>query len=977
MKNKVSKLGTVVLVSIFSLYIVACGTTESDVAKKNYQEVENDPLNTRIYKLENGMMVYLSVNKDEPRIQTKIAVRAGSKNDPSDATGLAHYLEHMLFKGNSEIATINWEKEKEILRQISDQYESNRQTDDVDAKNAIYLKIDSLSQIAAKYTVPNEYDKMVSSLGAKGTNAYTSNERTVYVNDIPSNELDKWLQLEASRFSELTLRLFHTELETVYEEFNRAQDNDYFKAYIAMYQLLFPTHQYGTQSTIGTGDHLKNPSMVKIHEYFDTYYVPNNMAICLSGDLDYDKTIALIEKHFGSMQQKEIPQFEVKKEEPIQEIRTKEVFGPNTERVSIGFRLGGTDTKDWYYLKLLDGILSNGKAGLIDLNLEKKQQVLEAYSNFNTLKDYSIFQLHATPRQGQNLDEAKELLMEQLEKVKKGEFDDWLIKAVVNDFKLQETRYYDYNSFRTFQLLNAFILEKDWDQYIHRNDSLEKITKQQMVDYVNENFLDNNYSIVYKRTGKDPNIHKVDKPTITPIEINRDDKSTFAQRFDSLPETRLDPIFLDYEKDIYHATLGKLKFSAVKNPSNELFSLNYILDMGKNSDLEMALAIEYLPFLGTSKYSAEELTKEFFKLGVDYSVYTGNERIYVTLSGLQSSFEEGLDLFEHLLADAQPNDQVLKDLIGNINKERADNKKEKSVIQRQAMYSYGKYGEVNPFNHVLSETELNNVEAEKLTDRIHELTTYQHDIFYYGPSESKDIMAVLEEKHTVPAELKAYPVANNYVELEMTENQVFFVDYDMVQTELLMISKGQLFNAEVLPYSSIFNEYFGAGLSSIVFQEIREAKALAYSAYSFFTTPSKKEDAHYVQAYLGTQTDKLQDAVDALLELMNNMPETEGQFQDSRNAALKKIETDRITKASIFWNYFSAKKRGLDYDVRKDNYEVIKKMNIGGLKDFFDTNIKGKNYTFLVIGKKSEVDFDALSKLGPVKELALDDIFGY
>ena len=178
------------------------------------------------YTLDNGLQVWLSRNTDAPRVQTNIATRAGSKNDPADATGLAHYLEHMLFEGTSHIAAADWAKESLVLKQISDAYEERRGTTDEAARDRIYRRIDSLSTVAASFAVPNEYGKMVKSIGARGTNAYTSTERTVYVNDIPSDELEKWMKIESERMQECVLRLFHTELETVYEEFNRAQDND-------------------------------------------------------------------------------------------------------------------------------------------------------------------------------------------------------------------------------------------------------------------------------------------------------------------------------------------------------------------------------------------------------------------------------------------------------------------------------------------------------------------------------------------------------------------------------------------------------------------------------------------------------------------------------------------------------------------------------------------------------------------------------
>ena len=274
--------------------LISCGP--NSVNKEDTTPAFVDPINAQIYTLDNGLKVYLSVNKDQPRVQTFIAVNTGSTNDPSDVTGLAHYLEHMVFKGTSNFATLDWEKEKVLLQEISDLYELHRAESDPDKKKVIYAKIDSVSGEAAKYAIPNEYDKMISGLGAKGTNAFTSMERTAYINDIPSTELEKWMKVESERFSELVLRLFHTELEAVYEEFNRGQDNDYRKAYAAMNEIMFTKHQYGTQTTIGEGEHLKNPSMVKIHEYFDTYYVPNNMAICLAGDFDPDVTLAMIKK---------------------------------------------------------------------------------------------------------------------------------------------------------------------------------------------------------------------------------------------------------------------------------------------------------------------------------------------------------------------------------------------------------------------------------------------------------------------------------------------------------------------------------------------------------------------------------------------------------------------------------------------------------------------------------------------------------
>ena len=305
----IKQITTFILILLAIVYFTINAKKQMDKIENNYKSIPNDPLKARVYTLDNGLKVYLTSYKDAPRVQTNIAVRAGSKNDPENATGLAHYLEHMLFKGTDIYGTLDYEKEKPLLDQIELLYEEYRSIDmsDDTNRNRVWNKIDSVSGLAAKYAIANEYDKMVTSLGAKGTNAYTSNEKTVYINDIPSNQIEKWLKLEAERFRMPVFRLFHTELEAVYEEKNISLGNDGRKMFQALMDGLFPTHQYGQQTTIGTIEHLKNPSLTEIRKYFNKYYVPNNMAICLSGDFDYDETIKLVDKYWGSFERMEDP----------------------------------------------------------------------------------------------------------------------------------------------------------------------------------------------------------------------------------------------------------------------------------------------------------------------------------------------------------------------------------------------------------------------------------------------------------------------------------------------------------------------------------------------------------------------------------------------------------------------------------------------------------------------------------------------
>lgn len=958
------------------LLLNSCSNKTDSTPKYKYETVENDITNTLIYTLDNGLKIYMSINKDEPRIQTNIAVNTGSKQDPSDATGLAHYLEHMVFKGTSKMATINWEKEKVVLKQISDLYELRRNTVDENKRKSIYRDIDSLSGLAAKFAVPNEYDKMISSIGAKGTNAYTSSERTVYINEIPANEFEKWLSIEAERFSELVLRLFHTELEAVYEEYNRSRDNDYWLAYEEMAKRLFKKHSYGTQTTIGTSEHLKNPSMEKIHQYFNDWYVPNNMAIILSGDIDPDSTVDLIQKYFGSFKSKVTPKFEPAVEDEILEPEYVTVTGSNTAWLNIGYRLPGVGNEDIYMIDLFDGLLNNGQAGLIDLNLIKAQKVLDAYSSSDIMKDYSTFELSGVPRDGQSLDEVKDLLLAEIEKIKSGDFEDWMLKAVIKNFKLREQEGLLYNRMRTSMMTNAFILGQQWSDVVNIKEKLNKVSKDDMINFANKYFK-NNYVVVYKENGERSN-PKVEKPEITQVPLNRDTSSVFAKDFYSNVSSRLDPVFDDYKNDIKLDSLDSgINLYYVENKNNETFSLNYILDMGSFSDKEMAMAVEYLEYLGTDQFSANELQLELFKLGLNYDVYAASERVYITLSGLDESIENGIQLFEHIISNVQPNEIALKNTVSDKLKEREDAKLSKRSILYGGLLNYGMYGENSPIKHKFSKEELINLNPDSLVWKIKKLSSYEHYVYYYGRKDIEEIKTLLNKYHQTPKNLKPIIPAKKFKELPTNSNKVYFVNYDMVQSELMMLSNVGSYDQNLSATTKLFNEYFGSGLSSIVFQEIRESKALAYSAYSVFTSPRKKDQSHYVRAYIGTQVDKLEEAKIAMIDLMNNMPEVEDQFNSAKIAALKKIETSRTKRSSLFWKYLSSKEMGRDYDINQKIYPQIKNLELKDIKSFFNTKIKGNNYTYLVIGNKELVDMNVLEKMGELKELSLEEIFGY
>lgn len=984
--NSNKNLSSLLYIAIYFIGLSFLGSCNSDGYKTEsatdangfvYEYVTNDPLQARIYTLDNGLQVYLSYNADEPRIATLIGVRAGSTSDPVETTGLAHYFEHMMFKGTSKIGTLNWEKESIELDVISDLFEQHRNTDDPLLKKSIYHEIDSVSQIAASYVAANEYDKLVSSLGAKRTNAGTSYESTMYINDIPSNEFKKWLKLESERFENIVLRLLHTELETVYEEYNMYQDMDRSRANKALMEGLFPTHPYGRQ-VIGLPEHLKNPSMVNIYDFAKTWYRPNNMAIALAGDLDMDNAIVQINETFGQLEANpNLPLIEQPTEEPITEPVIKEVIGPDAAALSLAFRFNGAKSMDEKYVTLIDMLLSNSQAGLIDINLNQQQKVLRAgcYSYF--MNDYGMHSFYGQPREGQSLEELRDLLLGELEKIKNGEFDEWMIEAVINDMKLSLIRRQEGNISRAYNFMSLFIQNLSYAESLAFLDELEKISKEDIKNFAKENYSDN-YVVVYKRTGENSGLVKVEKPEITPVEINREDQSDFYKALTAEKSATIEPVFVNFEDKIQTQDLSSgIEISYIKNNNNELFTLQYIIDMGKKHNMMLPLAFNYLPYLGTEKYSPEDLQKEFFKYGLSMNVSASNERCYVYITGLQESFDKGIELLEHVLNNAQPNEKAYNDYIDGILKKRTDAKLNKSTILWSGLFNYGKYGSFNPKTNIIPESELKVIDPIQLTDLLKEIYAYKHRLFYYGSEDLSAVVPVIEKYHHVPETLLPYPHPVNFREEPTDNNNVYFVDYDMSQVNIVMLAKGPSFDKTLIPPAKLFGEYFGGGLSSIVFQEIREARGLAYSAFSDFSTPRNLDQSHYLFGFVGTQSDKLKDATDALLGLMNDMPMAQKQFDLAKESIMKKIETERIIKTNIFWTYQGNLDRGIDYDIRKDVYEYCQQTDMESFEQFFNEYIKGNNFTFLILGNKKEVDMNVLGELGVVKELTLEEIFNY
>ena len=951
----------------------------SSCSEYSYEKVKGDPLGTRIYTLDNGLKVYLSVNKEQPRIQTIVSVRVGGKNDPAETTGLAHYFEHLMFKGTDKFGTSDYEAEKPLLDQIEALFEQYRVTTDEKQRKAIYAQIDDLSQQASKLSIPNEYDKLIQSIGGDGCNAWTSYDETSYMSEIPSNQVENWAKIESERFKNAVIRGFHTELETVYEEYNMSLTRDNNKVIQQFLGLMMPNHPYGQHSVLGKQEHLKNPSITNIKNYYKTYYVPNNMAVCLSGDFDPDEVIKIVDSYFGDMVPNEnLPQGVVGEISPVTEPRKADVWGLESETYFAGWLTGSATSADALMLELAASVLSNGNSGIIDQNIMQTQKALYAAASADQLSDAGFLMLFGMPKSGQTLEQVEALLLEQVEALKRGEFDESILNAIIANYKRHLMESYESNFDRCYAMALSFINGNDWADEVSKLDVVSKITKEDVVAWANKTFTADALVTVYKRQGEDKSQKKIDKPQITPIATNRDNQSEFLKAIANSKVAPIAPRFTDYKRDMDILTLDNgIEVLYKQNELNERFELVYLYDFGTDKDPSLSVAREYLSMLGTENKSLAEIMSEQYELACDVSFSPAKNNFYVSISGIGENMLAAMALAEDYIANVKGDEAVLAEVKNDIIKERANNKTNQRA-NYSALQRYVTYGAEYVDRTTLSNDELMALESEALLDKIRSLKNYQHRILYYGPLGKRELTKLLEKNHSVadqliPVEYQTTPT------LPVTEPKVVFAQYDAKQIYYMQYACGNdMFDVDLDPSVRLYNEYFSGGMNAIVFQEMREARGLAYSSYAYLGQGNTCNEPYYFYAFIATQNDKMQQAIEAFDEIIENMPQSEAAFELTKQGILTGMATGRTTKMDVIWKYIGDMRFGItDFNRSEAVYNGIQTMTLEDVVEFQQSHIKGRDYVYCILGDKNDVDMKYLKTLGSVEFVTPTQIFGY
>ena len=548
----------------------------------------------------------------------------------------------------------------------------------------------------------------------------------------------------------------------------------------------------------------------------------------------------------------------------------------------------------------------------------------------------------------------------------------------MNNYKLSLYRGLNNNRARASSLVNAFINGKEWQQEVGELDRMSGMTKQQIIDFAQRHLLDNNYVCVYKRQGEDTSVKKIEKPEITPIPANRDKQSDFIKNILAETVEPIQPRFVDYKTDMnVSETKAGLSLLYKQNTDDDLFTLVYKYDFGTTADLRYELALDYLNYLGTNTLTPQQFKQKLYKLACDFSASSNDTHTYITISGLNENMSDAVALIDDLLKNATVDTDAYNNLVELILKGRNDAKTNQDQCFSRLM-AYGQYGPNNVYTNILSEQQLRETDPNELIELVKGLSNMQHTVMYFGPMSEKDFSASISKLHKTPKNLLDVPFGMDYMEQPTEETEILLAPYDAKNIYMVQYTNSERdWDASHAPVISLFNEYFGTGMNGIVFQELREARGLAYSAAAVYRQPSRmghKEDAY---TYIATQNDKMMDCVDEFNKLIADIPQSEGAFNLAKESLLKKLASTRTTRFGVLNSYVMAQDRGIDFDINSKIYEALPKMYLFDIVDFEKENMAGKPYRYLILGNEKELDMDRLQKIAPVQRVTLEDIFGH
>ena len=927
-----------------------------------------DPMAVTIHRLSNGMTVYISTDRQEPSFNAWIAVRTGSRNDPAASTGLAHYLEHMLFKGTEQLGTLDFAAEREHVDAIARLYGELREAAP-ENRAAILAKIDAETQATAATAIPNELDRVYASLGITGVNAFTSDEETVYVSSVPRNRLEQWATLEADRFQHPVFRLFYPELEAVYEEKNMSLDSPEERVWEATRRLLFPSHPYGTQPTIGVVDHLKTPAYNDMQAYFQRWYAPNNIAIILAGDIDPERALPVLEAKFGAWEPRHLTSPEKAELPPLSGRVFEEVVAEGEQTVWVSWQTVDANHEDVYALEVLDMLVDNAASGLLNVDLVLTQKVPQAASLSENLGEAGYWGMTATARDGQSLEEVEALLQGVVGKLKRGEFSDDDLAAIVLHAEIDDKRRIESNSGRVWTMMESYILRTPWADAVAHTERLRKVTKADVIR-VAKAYLGDDRVVVYRRHGEHAP-PAIPKPKITPVPLDPSRSSAFAEDLLAQAVEPIEPLWLREGEHYTHGETPAGPLIAAKNPQNDLFSLSYRFEVGTRQRPLLCHALELLELSGSGELDAAALQRKLFQLGTTVSTSCDDERTTLTIQGIDRNLEASVELAQAWLRAPSFTEQTVTALVDNSLSQRKDALEDPDFVG-SALAAYAKRGAQSPYLARPSNKALRKAKGKSFARELRDLPNLEHTTLYYGPRSAETIASVA----SIGSKHRPVPTRKPITYRKVGKPTLYFAHKEMAQAKINLLSPQSPLTEAERAHAALYTQVLGGDMSGLIFQEIREARGLAYRAYAHYSGGPRPRDAASLEGVLGTQADKAVDALGLMLELLRSKPVSEERFGASKTSLTEDYRTDYIQPRSRPWAVYRWDERGDDGDPRPALLRAITALDLAALREFAGS-FADAPLVISVLGDRDRVDLDRLRTFATIEEVSIDSLVSY
>ena len=942
------------------------------------QAEELGALKVKEYKLENGLTVWLNEDHSQPKVFGAVVVKAGSKDCPD--TGIAHYFEHMMFKGTERIGTLDYESEKVLLDSIAMKYDELAMTEDVVVRARLQKEINELSIRSSEYVIPNEFNRLISRFGGSGLNAATSYDATIYFNTFSPQYMVQWAEINSERLINPVFRLFQSELETVYEEKNMYGDFIGGQVMDTLMARYFGPHPYA-YPIIGSTKNLKNPRLTEMRKFFEDYYVASNMALILSGDFDTQQVMPVLEKTFSRIRSGNVPKPEKVMLPPFngrEKMKVKFPI-PFIKAMGLGFRGVSANHEDQVALNIAVNLLNNANGtGYLD-KLMVEHKLMGALAINESMNEAGILAVAIMPKLLiQSYSSAEKMVWNEINRVKNGDFSD----EVFNSLKLEQKRQYasalENIDSRATVMMNLFSQGKSWDDYLNEVARIESITKEDVVR-VAQKYFSNNYLCVTKSTGKYPK-DNLPKPAFSPVvPRHADASSSYAEQLEKIPEQQVAPRIIDFEKDVKTSKLAPLvTLYTTPNPLNDIFTFNISYGIGALEQPELMQLINYLQLLGTDSLPFEQFRSRLQSIGSTLAFDVTPDAFVMKVTGFDNHIDETMELVGDFIRHAKADDKKLRQIVDDAKvSEKAFFKSGDNVAS--ALLEQVKYGDQSRYLRKLSLSQIKKLKGKDLLAVYDKVRNVQCDLHYCGTLPVEKVIGTI--RRHIP--LERTTVASNspyYRELKQYDKPtVFFIDMpDMTQSIVYSYVKGDPVDDKASRHASrLFSVYFGGDMSSLMFQEIREFRSFAYRTSGRYQLPNHahKGTAGSFTAMLSTQSDKTLDALGVLDSLIREMPLKPERVEAIKQMLANRINNDYPPFRNLSEKVASARMEGFDRDPAEEFLRDIATMDMQDISRFYREQISGRPVVYVIAGNRKHIDMKKLAEYATIIKVKKKDIY--